>query len=122
MARAGGARLRKPQPVVVLPGEGHRGVEANHRRPASDRENRLNDRFANLGVEIVELGGVVPRHRGAVVAVVDETLVTGGAVDPFEDDRGVALLPIVILDEDADPFVIRYIGSVKRVGGVGRMI
>ena len=43
------------------------------------------------GFEVVELGRVVPRERGAVVAVVDVALLAGLAVAPLEDDRRVAV-------------------------------
>ena len=34
-------------------------------------EDGLDDRLAHLRLQVVELRGVVPRHGGAVVAVVD---------------------------------------------------
>ena len=68
---AAAARLGKPEPLDVLLGERHRRVEADDRELPRDVEDGLDDRLAHLGLEVVELGGVVPRHAGAVVAVVD---------------------------------------------------
>ena len=52
--------------------------------------------------EEVELGRVVPREARAVVAVVDVSLVAGLAVEALEDDRRVAVVPVVVLEHDPD--------------------
>ena len=65
------ARLGEPQALVVLLGQGHGGVEADDGEAPGYVQDGLDDRFAHGGVEVVELGGVVPGHGGAVVAVVD---------------------------------------------------
>ena len=68
-------------------------------------EDGLDDGLADGGLEIVELGGVVPGEARAVVAVIDIALVARPAVLPLEDDGCVAAVPVVVLEEDANPLV-----------------
>ena len=75
--RAAVARLRPPQPLDVLLREDHRGVESDHREAPGDVEDRLDHGLADVGPEVVELGGVVPREARAVVAVVDVAPLAG---------------------------------------------
>ena len=96
------ARLGPPQALDVLLGEHHRGVEADDREPPRDVEDRLDDLLADVGIEEVELGRVVPREARAVVAVIDVALVAAPAVEALEHDRGVAVVPVVILEDDPD--------------------
>ena len=95
------ARLGVPQPLDVLLGERHRRVEADDRELPRHVEDGLDDRLAHLGLEVVELRRVVPGHRGAVVAVVDEALLAAPVVDALEDHRGVGVVEVVVLDVDA---------------------
>ena len=60
-------------------------------------------------LEVVELRGVVPRHAGAVVAVVDVALLAAPAVDALEHHRGVGVVEVVVLDVDADALVGREV-------------
>ena len=106
----------------MAPGERHRRIEADDREPAGDVEDRLDDRLARLRLEVVELGGVVPRHTGPVVAVVDVALAAGPAVDPLEHDRGVAAAVVVVLDEDADALVVGEVRAAVGVPGVGILV
>jgi hypothetical protein len=87
--RAALARLRIPQSLDVASGQRHRGVEADDRELAGDVEDGLDDGLADLGFEEVQLGGVVPGHARAVVAVVDVARVAGELVGALEDDCGV---------------------------------
>jgi hypothetical protein len=57
--------------MEVALGERHGGVEADDREEARDVEDGLNDMLTDRGVEVVELGGVVPGKAGAIVAVLD---------------------------------------------------
>ena len=70
--------------MEVALGQGHGGVEADDRKQARDVQDGLDDLLADRRIEEVELGGVVPRHAGAVVAV---SLLAGTHV---ELDRDVA--------------------------------
>ena len=79
--RAALARLRVPQPLDVLLGEDHRGVEPDDREAAGDVEDRLDHRLADVGLQEVELGRVVPREARPVVAVVEVARLAGPAVD-----------------------------------------
>ena len=73
------------------------------------------------GSEEVELGRVVPREARAVVAVVDVALVAGPAVEALEHDGRVAVVPVVVLEDDPDPLVGREVGAAEGVGRVGRL-
>ena len=99
------ARRRPPQPLDVLLREHHRGVEADDRELPGDVEDRLDDGLPNLGLEVVELGGVVPGKARPVVAVVDVALVAGPAVHALEDHSGVRAVPVMVLEEDPDSLV-----------------
>jgi hypothetical protein len=64
----------------VALGQGHGGVEADDGKEARDVQDGLDDLLADGGIEVVELGGVVPGKAGAVVAVVDVAGFAGGVV------------------------------------------
>ena len=106
----------------MLLGEDHRGVEPDDREPPRDREDRLDDLLADVRVQEVELRGVVPREARPVVAVVDVALVARPSVEALEHDGGVAVVPVVVLEDDPDPRVGREVGAAERVGGVGRLV
>ena len=118
---ARGARLRPPQSLDVLLGEDHRGIEADDREAPRDVEDDPDDLLADGRIEEVELRRVVPREARPVVAVIDVALVAGLAVEPLEDDRRVAVVPVVVLEDDPDPRVRRQVGAGVRVGRVGRL-
>ncbi len=54
--------------------------------------------------------------------MIDEALVSGVVVHPFEDNGRVRPVPVSILDEDPHPFIVRQIGPVKGVGRIGRSV
>ena len=100
--RAAGARLGEPEPLEMLLGQRHRRVEADHRELARDMQDRLDDRLAHLGVQIVQLSGVVPGHAGAVVAVVDIARAAVPVLDALEHHRRIGAVVVVVLEVDAD--------------------
>ncbi len=85
-ARSG---FREPQTLIVALGQRHGRVEADNGKLSRNMEDRLDYGLAHLGVQEIQLGGVVPRHAGAVVAVVDEFLASGPEIHPLEDHRGI---------------------------------
>ncbi len=114
-----GAGAGKPEAMEVSLGQGHGGVEADDREQARDVEDGLNDLLADGWIEVVELGGVVPGEAGAVVAVIDVAGFAGGLVAAAEDDGGVGLGVVVILDFDFDAAVGGEVGAFEAVGRVG---
>ncbi len=102
-------------------GEDHRRVEAQDRRAAGDVQHRLDDRLPNHRVQVVELGGVVPRVRRAVIAVIDEALLAARAVPAAEHDCRVRVVPVVILEIDLDARIRRQVGPVEGVRRVRRL-
>ena len=101
--------------------ERHRRVEADDREAPGDRQDGLDDRFADVGTQVVELRGVVPRHAGPVIAVVDVADLAGLAVLALEDHRRVGGVPVVVLDVDADVRIVGQVRAVEAVRGVGRI-
>ena len=106
----------------MLLGQRHRRVEADDRERARHMQDGLNHRLADLWLLVIELGRIVPRHAGAVVAMIDVSLVASPVVDPFEDDRRVAPIEVVILEIDAHPLVLREVGATEGVGGEGALV
>ena len=96
-----GPGLRPPQPSDVALGEDHRSVETDHREAPRDVDDGADDLLPDLRVQEVELRGVVPRKARAVVAVVDEAFLARRPVEPLEHDRGIAVVPVVVLDDDS---------------------
>ena len=107
--------------VKVPLGQRHRGVKTNHGKQARDVQDGLNHLLAHGSIQIVELRGVVPGKAGAVVAVIDVARFAGGLVATPEDHGGIGLLVVVVFDLDLDAAVVREIGSVEGVGGIGRI-
>jgi len=105
----------------VAPGERHRGIEADDRELAGDVEDCLDDGLANLGLQVIELRRVVPRHARAVVAVVDVAGLAAPRVGALEHDRRVGRVPVVVLDLDRDPLVVGKVSAGERVRGIGRI-
>jgi hypothetical protein len=118
---ASGPRFGPPQPLDVLLRQHHRGIEADHRETPGHRDDRLDDRLADLRLEEVELCGVVPREARAVVAVVHVADVAAVPVEALERHRRVGVVPVVILEHDPDPRIVREIGARVRVRVVGRL-
>ena len=80
----------------------HCGIEANDGEEAGDMQDGLNDVLADVGLGVVELGGIVPGEGGAVVAVVDVAGLAGGVVAQAEGDGGVGLVVVMVVDLDLD--------------------
>ncbi len=113
------ARGREPQPPDVALGQHHRGVEADDREAPGDGEDRLDHLLADGRLAEVQLRGVVPGEAGAVVAVVDVAALARPAVAPLEDDGGVGVVPVVVLEADLDAVVLAQVLAAEPVGGVG---
>src|SRR6185369_3724874 len=118
---AAGTGLGEPETLVVLLCERHCGVEANDGKHSGDVKNGLDYGFANFGVEIVQLGGVVPGKTGAVVAVIDVAGFARPAIDTTENYGGVGLVVVVVFNLDFDAAVAGEIGTFKAVRRVWRM-
>ena len=114
---AAGAGQREPQPLDMAFCQNHGGVEANDREQARDVENGLDDVFADVGLGVVELSGVVPGEGSAIVAVVDVAGLVPGVVAQTEGDSRVGLVIVVVVDLDLDA---RVGGEIRAVEAVGR--
>ena len=64
----------------------HGGIEADDREIARHMQDGLNDRFAYFRFRVIELGRVVPREGGAVVAVIHIAHIARMTVKALEDD------------------------------------
>ena len=115
---AAAARFREPEALIGFLGQRHGGVKADDRRVAGDGQNGLDHRFTDFRVQIVQLGGVIPGHGSAVVAVIDVTGVAGAVVDALENDRGILTGEVMVFDADADVGIRGKIAAVESVGRV----
>jgi hypothetical protein len=59
-------------------------------------------------------------EAGPVVAVIDVARLPRRAIDALEDDRRVAVVPVVVLEDDRGALVGREVRTVERVDGIGR--
>ncbi len=73
--------FRELRALNVLFGKRHRRIEADNREVARHVQDGLNDGLAHFGFEIVQLGGIVPGHRSAIVAMIDVAHVARPAVN-----------------------------------------
>ena len=101
--RGSGAARRIPEPPNVLCRKGHRRIEANDVGAARHGENLLDDRLARLCIQVVDLGGVLPRHVRAVVAVIDVLQRAFRAA--LKGDSGIITPLIAIFDANRSPWL-----------------
>ena len=106
----------------MLAGQSHGGIETDQAEALGDSNDQITHCLAYFREEEVELGRVVPRHMGAVVAVVDVTALSSALIMIFTNDCSVAMVPVAILDADADLGGITKIRSAEAVGRVGWLI
>ena len=91
------------------------------KRRATSRMS-LHHGLADLGLEVVQLGRVVPRRGRAVVAVVDVAGLVGRAVQAPEDDGRVAVVPVAVLQLDHHAGVGRQVRAGEAIAGVRRLV
>ncbi len=110
---------REPQAPEVLARQGHGRVETNQAETAGGGDDQVAHRLSDLREEEVELGGVVPRHVGAVVAVVQVAAPAAVVVDMLEDYGSVAVIPVAVLDAQADGRVFTQVRTGEVIGRIG---
>ena len=98
-------------------GEHHGGVEADDGEEPRDVQDGLDDVLADECLRVVELRGIVPRERSAIVAVIDVSRVAIGVAAQTEGDGGVGLVVVVVVDLDLDARVGRKVRPVEAVSG-----
>ena len=106
----------------MFAGQGHGSVEADQVEALGYADDQITHGLAYFREKEVELGGVVPWHVGAVVAVVEVAALSSVMIVMFTDHRGVAMVPVAILDADADLGGIAKIRSAEAIGRVGWLI
>ena len=114
--RSASAGKREPEALDVAFGQHHGGVEADDGEESRNVQDGLNHLLAHLGLGVVELRGVVPGKRGAVVAVVDVARLAIRVVAQAEGDRSVTLIVVAVVDLDLDAAVAGEVGAVEAVG------
>ena len=119
--RTPGARLREPQSLDVFLCQRHGRIEADNREVARHMQDGLDDGFAHFGVGKIQLGGVVPGHGRAVVAVIDVARFARPVVDPLEDHRRIGVVVVMIFEDDSHALVVTQVFALKLVIGVGRI-
>ena len=120
--RSAAAGAGKPEPVEVTLCEGHSGVEADDREETGHMQDGLDHLFTHCGVQVVQLGGVVPRKARAIIAVIDVSCLPRCPVTPAKHDRCVGLLVVVAFDLDLHTRVLRQVGAIKVVSGIGTIL
>ncbi len=116
-----------------------RSVSGNHRRwmcsrasvmAASNRmignlrataQDGLRHGLAHVGREIVQLRGVIPGERGAVVAMIDVAHAARGRVHTLEHDRGLRLVVVVVFQVDLGARIFGQVLVREGVHGKGRL-
>jgi len=116
------AWLREPQTLIVFFGQGHGCIEADDREFSGDIKNGLDDRFAYLRIQIVQLSRIVPGHAGSVVAMIDETGSTGVVVVMFEYHSCISAGVVMIFQVDANARTFGEIRSIELISREGRLI
>ena len=106
----------------MLLGQSHGCIETNNRKITGYMKNRLDDRFTQLGDQIIELGGIVPWDAGTIITMIDVAGTTAIFVIMFKYHCGVALVPVAILNLQTDITVVGKILSGKLVGRERRII
>src|SRR5579871_2275203 len=104
---AAGAGQRKPEPLNVTLGQNHGGIKTDDGKQAGDVKDGLYDMLADVGLGVVELGGVVPGKGGAVVAVIDVAGLAAGVMTEAERDGSIGLVVVVVVYLDFDAGVRR---------------
>ena len=84
----------------------HRRVKADYRKVPGHVQNVLYYGLARGRVQKVDLRGVVPRHSGAVVSVVNVADVACLVVHALEDHGAVALRIVMVFQVNADAAVV----------------
>ena len=80
----------------VLPGQSHGGIEADYGKAPGHLQDRLNYRLPYLGVEVIQLGSIVPRHMGSVVTMIDIAYPAAAELFVTEDNSSVGALEVVV--------------------------
>ena len=80
----------------------HGGVETNDGGLARDVKDRPDDLFAHLGLQIIELRGVIPGKGCAVVSVINVAGVTCVLVGALEYDCRIGLVKVMVFDLNGD--------------------
>ncbi len=69
-------------------------------------QNGLDHSLTDNGKHKIKLSSIIPRHAGAVIAVINIADITGPAVDAFEYDSGVSMVPIAVFNMNPHPFIL----------------
>ena len=101
--------------MKVVTRQRHRGVESQDREAPGDGDDLVDHRGTGLGTGVVELRGVVPRHRRPVVAMVEVARLARAAVDSLEDHCRVRAIAVTVLDTQGDTRVGRQVRAREAV-------
>ena len=72
-------------------------------------ENGLNDRFAYVCTKQVQLRGIIPRHVGPVIPMIDVRRLSCPVVDSLKDNRGIFFRPIAVFNTELNVLVLRQV-------------
>ena len=90
----------------------HGRVKTDDGKHSGDLQNLLNNPFAYLCTEKVQLGGIVPWHDSTVVAMIDVASISGQVINPLEGYCCVGTVPVAIFKVDAEAGVTAEVRPV----------
>src|SRR5215510_5205332 len=107
--RASRARLREPQALDMFLSKCHCRVEADDWEVARDVQNSLNDSFAYLCFQVIQLSGIIPRKRCTIIAMINITDIAAKMIAALKDDGSIGLIVVMIFEIDTHTNIIREI-------------
>ncbi|MBA7659950.1 hypothetical protein ES703_67946 [subsurface metagenome] len=87
--------------------KGHGCIKADDRESPCYLQDGLDHRLTGLGIQVIQLGRIIPGKMGAVITVIDVTYLTALMIHPFKDNSCVAPVVVVILNKYPKPAVFR---------------
>ena len=102
----------------MAPGKGHGGIKADNWETAGDVQDGLDDRLAHFGLEIVKLGGVIPGHTGAVVAMIHIQVLPITFILVLKYHGRITVIVVMILQINT---TARVRTEIRPAEGIGRI-
>ena len=90
----------EPETLNVFFCQGHGGIETNDGEVSGNVKNDLDDGFPGFGVEIIDLGRIVPGHGSSVISMVNKSVLVGPFILVQEYHRGVGAIVVVVFQLD----------------------
>ena len=83
-------------------GQGHGGIKADDFKLSRHIKDYLDNLLPQLGIEIIELGRVIPGHGGAIIAMIDVPSIAIAVIVGLKDHGCVAAVIIMVFQMDTE--------------------